>query len=275
MTTKIALDAGHSLDTYEKTGGKGIIYDGGVFEEHEFNATVVKYTQELLETNGFEVLLTQPLFDDEVPLIDRTNLANKEKVDLLISIHANAGILNANGACAFYWHNSNEGKRLAKVWANKMKGSPVGIHGTGVHESKPNSWSDFHMIRETNMTAVLCEHGFFTNHHDLKYILSDEFRRNCALILAESICEFFNKTFKKSQQSNTNKQDELPSIQRKVNGMLNGERIWIDSYIINNSTYVPLRFLTESFGMEVKWDQSKFQYNIIQKSPTFNDLSKS
>ncbi|NDI35733.1 N-acetylmuramoyl-L-alanine amidase [Chengkuizengella sediminis] len=268
MPIKIALDTGHSSDTYEETGGKGIIYDGGIFEEHEFNVTVVKYAQELLEINGFEVLLTQP-FDDEVSLIDRTNLANKEKVDLLISIHANAGVPVANGACAFYWHNSNEGKRLAKIWANKMEGSPIGIHGTGVHESKPNSWSDFHMIRETNMTAVLCEHGFFTNHLDLKYILSDEFRRACALILVESICEFFEKLFINPQLPDT--QVELPSIQRKVNGLLNGEPILIDSYLINNMTYVPLRFLTESFGTELTWDHSKFQYHIIQKPP-INEL---
>ncbi|NBI28129.1 N-acetylmuramoyl-L-alanine amidase [Chengkuizengella marina] len=270
LTIKIALDAGHGSDTYEKTGGRGIKFDGGTFEEHEFNATVVKYAQQFLESNGFEVLLTQPLFDREVPLIDRTNLANKEKVDLLISIHANAGVPNANGACAFYWHNSNKGRRLAKIWANKMKESPVELHGTGIHASKPNSWSDFHMLRETNMTAILCEHGFFTNHHNVKYILSDEFRRTCALILAESLCEFFNITIKKTKVSITKKQVQLPSIQRKVNGLLNGESIVIDSYLINNVTYVPLRFLTEAFGTKLEWDQSKFQYNIIQISLSRN-----
>jgi len=106
----VALDAGHGHDTYERSGAKGIAKNGEVFEEHEFNATVVRYLREKLEYNGFNVLLTQPLFGWEVSLKERTDLANQKDVDLFWSVHANAADNpSTRGVCCFYWHASQEG----------------------------------------------------------------------------------------------------------------------------------------------------------------------
>nr|WP_276609486.1 stalk domain-containing protein [Chengkuizengella sediminis] len=57
----------------------------------------------------------------------------------------------------------------------------------------------------------------------------------------------------------------LPKVQRKVNGLLNGERVTIDSYLIKNTTYVPLRFIGESLDAKVVWDAQRNEYNIVTK----------
>jgi N-acetylmuramoyl-L-alanine amidase len=197
MSIKVALDAGHGSDTWEKTGGKGIKYGNGqVFEEHTFNSAVVGYTKELLERNGIGVVLTQPLNHNDVPLKARTDLANSLGVDILVSFHADANAnLDAKGHWAFYWYNSDKSKKLAQTWdkyANQILGNPC----RGLQESKPNNWTDFHMVRETKMPAILIEHAFMTNKEDLQRLLSDDFRRKCAEVATRAICEYFGVIYK-------------------------------------------------------------------------------
>ena len=146
MKIKIALDAGHYGRTFRDGNGKGRYYDNGkVFEEHDFNADVVEYMKELLEKNGnFEVVLLQPLRSNrEVSLKERTNKARQENADLVFSVHANAGVKSASGACIFYWHTDSNAKRFAQLWASKMSQKAIGTHGDGTHASMPNSWTNF------------------------------------------------------------------------------------------------------------------------------------
>lgn len=196
----VAFDAGHGSDTYKKTGSKGV----PTMEEHEFNAAVVGYAKELAEFNGFKVLLTQPLNQPDVPLKQRTDKANAEKVDLLISFHADAGAPTAKGHTAFYWHNSEDSKRLATIW-DKYADQIMKNGDRNIKSCVPNTDTDFHMVRETKMTAILCEHGFMTNAEELALLKSDEFRRKCAEVAVRTICEYFGKTFNKPE-------DILPKV---------------------------------------------------------------
>ena len=185
----IALDAGHGENTYRETGSKGV---PGLrpMGEHGFNATVVKYAKELAEDCGIDVLLTQPLFKRDVPLITRTNLANAKHVDLLMSFHADANQPAARGHWGFYWHTSADGKRLANLWGDELS-KATGTHNRGSQASKPNYWTNFHMVRETHMVAVLMEHAFMTNAQDLELIKSDAFRRQCAEAAIRAVCRYF------------------------------------------------------------------------------------
>lgn len=197
VAIKVALDAGHGCDTWEVKHGKGVRYgDGCVFEEHTFNAAVVGYTKELLECNGIEVILTQPLNQKEVGLKARTDLANKLGVTILVSFHADAnGDPKNKGHWVFHWFNSAKSKQLAQIWdkyANQIMDNPC----RGIQESKPNHWTDFHMVRETNMPAILIEHAFMTNAEDLNRLLSEDFRRKCAEVAARTICEYCGVAYK-------------------------------------------------------------------------------
>lgn len=201
MKKVIVLDAGHGSDTWSKSGGKGVRYDNDkVFEEHTFNAAVVKYAKELAEDNGLEVILTQPLNQTDVLLTQRTNMIKNKKVDLLISFHADASNdPNVKGHWCFYWTGHKPSEHLAQIWD---KHADILLHETldrNTRESIPGTWTEFHMCREPvkyNIPSILIEHAFMTNQQDLRLLMSHDFRRKCAQAAIESACEFLNINFK-------------------------------------------------------------------------------
>lgn len=196
------LDIGHGENTYDN-GSKGRKLPNGTdFEEHHFNADVGIRARKLAEFNGFKILFTQEPYANDVALTSRTNKINSEGVYGVISIHANAGVHSANGACSFYWHSSTNGKRLADLWVKNFKEvvQGVGLHGNGQHASQPGSWTNMHMVRETRMVALLTENGFFTHdENDMKYIQSEDYRQKCAEVIVRTMCDYVGIEFKKPQ----------------------------------------------------------------------------
>lgn len=195
MAKLIGIDIGHGEDTWEVKHGKGIRKDGKDYEEHHFNASVGLIVEKRLKQLGFNTLLAQPAFKTDVPLINRTNQYNKANCDLVISIHANAGTPKANGACAFYWHTSDKSKKLADItmkhYLETVKG--VGKFGTGSIASVPHTWTDFHMVRETHMDAILVECGFMSNDNDFEYIFGakkDTFIPQVTEAIVKAVCEY-------------------------------------------------------------------------------------
>lgn len=189
----IAIDPGHGADTYENTGGKGVAPGGNIFEEHSFNASVARKLKRKLDAAGFRTFFTQTPGANDAGLRARTKEANAKGADLLVSIHANAGVKAADGACAFYWYTSEGGRKLAKIWADFARElmAEVGLHGDGIHECVPGTWTNFHMVRETKMIAMLIEHGFMTNESDLSYLRTAAYREDCAETAYRSICEYY------------------------------------------------------------------------------------
>ncbi|OEH92827.1 N-acetylmuramoyl-L-alanine amidase [Bacillus solimangrovi] len=219
---KIAIDIGHGEDTYNRTGSKGV----PGLEEHHFNAAVGIELKKQLEFNGFEVFYTQPPYQKDVGLQFRTELANKKNADLFFSIHADANSdKNVEGHWAFYWHTSAEGKHLAQFLneeMNRLIGTPP--IGSGIKACLPNvSWPNFHVIRETNMVAVLHEHDFMTSRNGLKRLQSNSFRLQSAKANARAICRYFNVTYKEPTQSDYENHWAKQSIEKAINkGVMKG-----------------------------------------------------
>src|SRR5262249_51924810 len=92
----IVLDPGHGGD---ETGAKG---PGGAFEK-DIALAVARQVKALLESRlGVRVLLTRDA-DQLVALDERAALANNNKADVFVSLHANASVrASARGAEVFY-----------------------------------------------------------------------------------------------------------------------------------------------------------------------------
>jgi N-acetylmuramoyl-L-alanine amidase len=196
MAKLIALCDGHGMDTSGKRtpifpSGSGMVSETGSFmHENEFNRAVVKYLKEELERCGFQILLVAPT-DADTPLRERTNLANRMKADMYVSVHANAirGAWNgARGIETFYYPNSATGKRLATI-VHKYLTKGTRQLDRGVRSQ------NFHVLRETNMPSVLVECGFMDNLEEAKLLLSDDFRRECAKEIAQGVCEYFGVNY--------------------------------------------------------------------------------
>lgn len=184
---KIVLDAGHGYSTPGKRTPDGM-------REYEFNREVAKYArQELLRYQDAEVLFTH---EDErdVPLKERTDRANSWGAQAFVSIHANAfgngGWNMAQGIETYFpVTTSPNSNRLASLVHRSL------IQATARKDRGIKS-ADFHVLRETNMAAILCECGFMTNPEEAQLLKSTNYRQTCALAIAKGLVEYFNLTLK-------------------------------------------------------------------------------
>lgn len=181
---RIAIDAGHGPNTAGKRSPDGSL------REFQFNSVVARYVRDgLLQYEGIDILFTHA--DDgsrDVPLQERTDKANAWKADVFVSIHANAMGTDwntAEGIETFVYTSRPTGavKLAEAVHQNLLM--ETGLKNRGVKAE------DFHVLRETHMTAILVECGFMTNKRECELLKSDEYRRKCAKAIVNGIVEVY------------------------------------------------------------------------------------
>lgn len=194
----IEIDIGHGSNTFP-SNGKGVYKDGKGYAEHDFNSKVAIAMKAKLEASGFTVEYgPQKPNSPDVPLKTRTDYYNAKKADLVFSIHANAGAENASGRCVFYWGTSTESKKVAQAVANEIKAKGYSTHGNGLHAGEKGSWTNLHINRETNMPAVLVEHGFMTNPNDFVLIFGSkqaQYVEDMADADARAVAKYFGVSY--------------------------------------------------------------------------------
>lgn len=195
---KIGVDIGHGSDTFPPS--KGFSKSGTDYHEHDHNSLLGKEVKRLLEVNGFDVYMAQKPNSKEVPLNDRGPMYQKEKCDLVISLHANWNDdRNVNGRCGFYWHANSKTKKLVQDITSNMKDMGYELHGNGMHASERGSWTNLYITRALPMDSILIEHGFMNGSRDFDYVFGDKqdkHIKDMAIADVKAICEFFGKSFK-------------------------------------------------------------------------------
>ncbi|TQR19978.1 N-acetylmuramoyl-L-alanine amidase [Psychrobacillus vulpis] len=174
---KIMLDAGHGPETLGKQTPDGKL------KEFEFNQAVVQIIKRELECCGVIVMLSHPGTSD-VPLSERTNLANKLGVQAFISIHANAfgsSWNNVSGIETFTYTKPSEQSKILAKWIQDSLCSITNRSNRGVKQA------NFAVLRDTIMPAVLVECGFMTNNAEAALLQSSHYRNLCAKAIAYAI----------------------------------------------------------------------------------------
>jgi N-acetylmuramoyl-L-alanine amidase len=190
---KIMVDAGHGYNTPGKRSPDGL-------KEYEFTRAVANYARRLLESYQNVNVFFSHSDERDVPLQERTNSANILKVDLFVSIHANAyGSTwnNANGIETFVYVTK---PRVSYELAQKIQRNLItstGLKNRGVKTA------DFHVLRESNMDAVLVECGFYTNPEEVKLIRSESYRRKCAEAITKAIVDQYKLIKEKTSSIST------------------------------------------------------------------------
>ncbi len=177
---KIMLDAGHGYDTPGKRSPNGM-------REYEFNRAVAALAKKLLENYQNVTVYYAHSDERDVPLKERTDHANSLNVDCYVSIHANAygtgGWNNAGGIEAFVFPSRpKEALELAQKVQRYL------INATGLRDRGVKT-ADFHVLRETKMTAVLAECGFMTNREEAALLRTPAYRKRCAQAIVKAIAE--------------------------------------------------------------------------------------
>jgi N-acetylmuramoyl-L-alanine amidase len=241
---KIAIDAGHGPDTPGKRTPDESM------REYHFNAVVAdKICDELSKYDGVAWFRTDHSHRD-VPLRERTDRANQEKADVLISIHANAhgtgGWNAAEGIETFLYPNRSSTEASFSLAQNVQQQL---IQLTG-RKNRGVKHANFHMLRESRMTAILVECGFMTHRQEAELLKSDAYRQICAMAIVAGIVE----TYRLQRQPDIGKeQEQLATPQRALSVYVNEQEVGT-GYLIDGLSYVPVRVIADAFGAKVHYD---------------------
>ncbi len=183
---KIMIDAGHGYETPGKRTVDGM-------KEYEFNRAVANEMKKLLsQYKGMTVVFAHSDQED-VSLQDRVAKANEEFVDLYLSIHANAHgngkeWTSAEGIETYvYTTKPLAALQLANIIQNEL------IQST-TRKNRGVKTANFHVLKATSMTAVLCECGFMTNKTEAALLRTSSYRLTCAKAIVKGIETYYKLT---------------------------------------------------------------------------------
>lgn len=206
--SKIAIDAGHGIVTAGKRCLKKL--DSNETREWVLNDRVADALAKYLKKAGHTIIRV----DDEdgssdISLSKRVKTANNWKADAYISVHHNAGVKGgAGGGTVVYVAKScsNTSIRLQNA-VYKHAIAECDLKG---NRSDGTLASNFYVIRNTNMPAILVECGFMDSSTDIKYILNEEWSKKMGYAIAKGVCDIFGGSIKEETQK-----EEVP-VKHKI-----------------------------------------------------------
>jgi len=179
----VVVDAGHGGIDDGTRSARG-------HKEKEYNLLVLYELKDLLDKTDIKVYYTR-LDDRKVSKAARTELANKLKADLLVSIHCNSsehGDGRAYGVEALYSlrepaNSDLSNKKLAKILLNNVAES--------VHNKKRGviRREGLYIMHHSDVPASIIEIGYMSNKLDLKYIVKKSGRQKVAKGIYKGIME--------------------------------------------------------------------------------------
>ncbi len=145
-------------------------------------ATLVK---QCLHQKGYRVILTRSR-DVFISLSKRTNIANDTKSKLFVSIHFNAfKNPQAKGIEIYYY---NKGPKWRQNASKKLADTVLrGVIASTNAKDRGVKTGNFHVIRETNMPAILIEGGFITNPQEYSNLANQQYVEKMARSIADGI----------------------------------------------------------------------------------------
>ena len=167
---KIFIDNGH--------GGK----DTGAIGNDLYEKDVVldiglRIKENLSIFKDVEVLLSREL-DEYLTLDERTDKANSWGADIYISVHNNSFTEKTSKGFESFIYNGNVSSGTI-AFQNVLHAEILQAIGAEV-EDRGKKRANFHVLRESNMKAVLTENLFVSNASDAKLLKSDSFRQKIA-----------------------------------------------------------------------------------------------
>ena len=204
------LDPGHGKATQ---GKRSPVWDDGTqLLEWEFNRDVAVMLYDFLTAEDIPCSILVP--GDEDPslsdrvkachaLADQSVYYDKYTCDdyifkpVMISIHGNAASAeSAKGIEIFTSRGRTLSDDLAQELLISMMRGKLGreCHGRkfriGMEDGDLDKEVDYFVLRKTNCPAVIIEYGFFTNYEECQLMLTEDYRRACAIDTFRGINSF-------------------------------------------------------------------------------------
>lgn len=179
----VMIDPGH--------GGKdpGAIGIGGL-QEKDVILPISQRVAAILEQQGIHAILTRTS-DYFVDLAPRVEMAQRQRADLFVSIHANS-IDNRPDVSGLETYYYSSGQRLAQTIHNNILQS-IDIKDRGVRRAR------FYVLRKNSIPAVLVEVGFVTGVQDAPRLATAVYENQMAEAIASGILQYIQTTLAHGQ----------------------------------------------------------------------------
>ena len=189
MTIKIAVDAGHGINTAGKRTPDN---------EREWtfnNKVLLAFVEHVTKYENVQVLrIDDPTGKTDVPLNDRTKKANSWGADIYISFHHNANTGKWGtwtGVETYVYSTSNtKSMELAKAIHGKYV-QAMGLKDRGIKTG------NFAVIRDTKMPSILLEGGYMDSTIDIKKMRDNSVLTKAGQAVADGVVELFKLKLKK------------------------------------------------------------------------------
>ena len=191
----IVVSAGHGV-----YGTGGAIDRGAVstiypsFDEVDFNTYVAQKLRDKLSAAGATVIMIR---EDENPidmtLYERSVIANDANADAFIEIHGDsAGNASASGIGTWaFTDNFRLTTAAQKDMRNEFATVMNSAMASATGEPAYVKYSNFSVLRETEVPCVLIECGFLSNQHDLALLKSPDYWEKLAQGMYNGLYNFF------------------------------------------------------------------------------------
>lgn len=179
MTVKIWIDAGH--------GGQDGGAISGKYVEKSLNLNMALLLRDYLNTHYVAEIGLTRANDPTISLSQRTAMANQWGADFFISLHHNAASFTARGYEDFIYLNTGDSTLTGRVRGSihtEVRNRVLSKYGLPNRGPKK---ADFHVLRETNMAAVLIETCFVTNPSDQQLLDNPQFHRDMVAAIGDGI----------------------------------------------------------------------------------------
>lgn len=205
---KIALDAGHGLKTAGKRCKKSI--DPNETREWSLNSRICeKIADKLKAYDGYQLIRVDDTTGaTDISLSKRCKAANNFGANLYLSIHHNAGVNGGKGGGIVVYTWKKPDAELQK-WQKMFYDALIAHTGLKGNRANPLGKSNFYVLVNTNMQAVLVENGFMDSTTDVPIILTDDFADKAATAYVEVLAEIGGLT-KKAKEPEEVKPETKP-----------------------------------------------------------------
>ena len=199
------LDNGHGALTTDRKSPP--ISEGVVFYEYEFNRAIVQRLITKLAEAGIDYVDLVPDYENVgnfvMGRIARANKRTYPKTALYLSFHSDAApetlcdgdgwVINAErvrGATTFY--ESNDGAKIAARFVQNLENDGL-FNSRGFRRRTNKDGEQYYaVLRETKMTAIIIELGFFNNKLEVVNLLDNTFRDQIADSIFKTIQQIEN-----------------------------------------------------------------------------------
>jgi N-acetylmuramoyl-L-alanine amidase len=175
----VVIDAGHGGKDPGATSSSG-------YAEKNVNLDVAVQIAQMLRDRGLRVITTRNN-DEFIELEERANIANRNKADIFVSIHADSSAKSSTNGFTLYVERSGSSASTSLANAIDRRMSQTNTSGNGI------SKADYRVLTHTNCPAVLIELGYLSNYWEAKQLKNKDKQRQLAQAITDGITDYIER----------------------------------------------------------------------------------